>query len=146
MINAYYISNYDWIGTFDIKPGLFWGLIWLYNVKPLSAPICTILQAYATSIPKQICRRVVSGKYIITWYFPYRFWYYSSIRVGTWSDIAVLGWYQGRYGKFHVIIYDLIKLKYWAKLAWTVHVNWTSFIGPNSAIYVMILISFEMTR
>jgi hypothetical protein len=40
------------------------------------------------------------------------------------------GWYQGRYGKFHVIIYDLIKLKYWAKLAWTVHIK-----------YLLILIS-----
>ena len=52
-------------------------------------------------LEKSWCK--ICDKYIMTWNFPYHPWYQpSSIAVRL--DMEVSDWYQGRYGKCHVII------------------------------------------
>jgi hypothetical protein len=51
----------------------------------------------------------ICDKQIITWHFPYRPWYHPETPISAQGDsrglIWVEGWYQGQYGKGHVIIY-----------------------------------------
>jgi hypothetical protein len=53
-------------------------------------------------------------KQIITWHFPCQPWYHPSTHISPqllpWADMGVSGWYQGRYGKCHVIIYIYLLL------------------------------------